>query len=87
MTAKIDMADQAARMIGAMLRRLHRETGFPMDCILAGAHAEVVAMMAASFGGSMTALCCEQAAERVRGLPPLGDTGDTLAFAEPAGRA
>ena len=45
MTTKNEMAEQAAEMIGSMLLRLHSETGLPLDCILAGAHAQVITMM------------------------------------------
>lgn len=85
MSEKNELAEQAAEKIGAMLLRLHRETGWPMDCILAGAHAQLIAVMAMNLGGPMTALCCERAAERVRNLPSLDTV--SLAFSEPAGRA
>ncbi|MFN3952949.1 MAG: hypothetical protein ACK4LQ_00750 [Pararhodobacter sp.] len=85
MTTKNEMAEQAAEMIGAMLLRLHSETGLPLDCILAGAHAQVITMMTTTLGGPMTAHCCEQAAERVRTLPSLDAV--SLAFSEPFGRA
>lgn len=85
MTTKNEMAEQAADMVGAMLLRLHSETGLPLECVLAGAHAEVIAMMTTALGGPMTAHCCELAAERVRDLPSLDAV--SLAFAEAAGRA
>jgi hypothetical protein len=80
-----DMAEEAAEMIGRMLVMLHQQSGIPMDCVLAGAHSQVIAMMTASVGGPMTALCCEQAAERVRDWPSLGAA--SLAFARPSGTA
>lgn len=85
MTTKNEMAEQAAEMIGAMLLRLQGETGFPLDCILAGAHAQIITMMTTTFGGPMTAHCCEQAADRVRSLPSLDAV--SLAYSEAAGRA
>lgn len=85
MTTRNEMAEQAAELIGAAILRIHRETGMPMECVLAGAHAEVVALMTSLVGGPMTAHCCEMAAAKVRCLPSANAM--RLASAAPAGSA
>lgn len=71
MTYRSDMANNAAEMVAVMLTQLQRETGIPFECILAGAHAQIVTMMTTTIGGPMAAHCCEAAASRVRNMPSL----------------
>lgn len=74
--------------IAARLRHtLDRLVGEGMEpsLVLAVAHAEAVAIMAANLGGDVAAQVCEQAAERVRHLPPA--PGAELAGMPCAGRA
>lgn len=82
---KRELADDAAELVGDVLVNLQRLTDIPTDCLLAGAHAEIIAMMARHLGGPMTASLCEQMAARVRDLPP--HSAASLALARPAGRA
>lgn len=82
---KEEIANNVAEKVGASLLRLHQETGFPLECILAGAHAEVITMMASAVGSRATATCCERAAERLRELPE--PTEYPLAFVHPVGEA
>lgn len=83
--AKQCMANAAAQAVRGTLVFLER-AGWPADAILAGAHAEIVALMAACLGGKEAAASCERAAERVRDLPPA-PMPDPLATAAPMGRA
>ena len=77
-------ADQAASCIRECMA-LMRESGMPWDSIIAGAHAEVVSVMALSFGGQMASDACARAAERVYALPSAAD--HALACAPAAGSA
>lgn len=85
MTEQDQMAMKAGEMVGRMILRLHEETGIPIHCILIGAHSQIVGMMSASVGGPMAAMCCEQAADRVRDWPSLDAV--SLAYAQPSGTA
>ena len=77
-------ADHAASCIRECMA-LMRESGMPWDSIIAGAHAEVVSVMALSFGGQMASDACARAAERVYALPSAAD--HALACAPAAGSA
>lgn len=81
---KAAAAEQAASCIRECMA-LMRESGMPWDCIIAGAHAEVISAMTLTFGGQMAAHCCTSAAERVCTLPSAAD--HALASARPAGSA
>ena len=85
MITENEMAEQAATLIGPMLIALQRKTGLSMAAIMVGTHAEIVAMMATTLGGPITAECCDRAARRVRNMPSMEDAG--LTFAAPAGHA
>lgn len=80
-----EQIEYTANLVGALLLRVHADTGAPIEAILAGAHAQVATMMVASLGGEETAELLENAAEQVRDLPALG--ASRLAFLAPAGRA
>ena len=77
-------ADQAASCIRECMAMM-RQSGMPWDSIIAGAHAEVVSVMALSFGGQMASDACTRAAERVCALPSAAD--HALACAPAAGSA
>jgi hypothetical protein len=69
MEAAINLAaDQAALTIAAL-----QATGLPLPLILVGFHAETVSALAAVMGGDAAAGCCQRAAARVAGLPPVCD--------------
>lgn len=85
MPTKTELAEQAAEAIRAALLRLHTKDGLPLDCLLIGAHAQIVTMMTTAMGGPMTAQCCERAADRVRSVP--SQAAVSLALAQPAGQA
>ena len=80
-----DIADQAARLVAKALVTIQNETGIATDLLLAGAHAQVVAMTVTHLGGPMAAAACERAARNARHLPSLAAC--MLAGATPAGRA
>lgn len=82
---KHQLADEAADLVAEALANIQGQTGMPTECLLAGAHAQIIAMMVMFLGGPMTALSCEQASARVRRLP--SKRAVSLAFARPAGRA
>lgn len=65
---KADMAHAVAVLLNPALMRLHRETGIPVECILAGAHAKIVAMIAGTFGADVAADACDRAAARLRDM-------------------
>jgi hypothetical protein len=87
MTAKTknELATEAADLMGDVLVTLQRLTGLPTECLLAGAHAQIVATMAASLGGPKAAQMIRSAADHVEHQPSLHAAA--LAFARPAGRA
>lgn len=86
---KHELADDAAELVQDVLVNLQRVTGIPTDCLLVGAHAQIVAMMTTQMGGPMTAKACEWMADQVRNLPSTHASAlaFALAFARPAGRA
>lgn len=82
---KAELCDDAAELVRDVLVNLQRITGIPTDCLLVGAHAEIIAMMTVHLGGPKTAMACDWAAGKVRDLPSAHAA--SLAFARPAGRA
>lgn len=78
-------ADEAARLVAEALVAIQNQTSLPTDALLAGAHAQVVAMIVTHLGGPMAAQTCEQAAAAVRHMPSLAAAA--LAGATPKGRA
>ena len=66
---RAEIADMAGQLVGEAIVEIHRKTGIPAELILAGAHAQIVSMLAHSLGGPVAALCAEKAAERVRNMP------------------
>lgn len=82
---KHELADDAAELVRDVLVNLQRATGIPTDCLLVGAHAQIIAMMTVHLGGPKTAKACEWSADKVRNLPSIH--ASALAFARPAGRA
>lgn len=78
-------ADEAAALVAEALVTIQNATGLPTDAILAGAHAQVVAMIVTHLGGPMAAATCERAAKSVRHLPSLA--ASSLARAAPRGSA
>lgn len=85
MTDKLAIAMEAGETLARTLARLHRENGWPLDAILAGALAELVAMLGETHGGEVASETLTQAAQRVRGMP--ADAAAALMLAQPAGRA
>lgn len=87
MTAKTkdELANEAADLVGDVLVTLQRLTGLPTECLLAGAHAQIVATMAANLGGPKAAQIIRSAADRIEHAPSAHAA--SLAFARPAGRA
>lgn len=79
------LADIAADLTADFVAKLHRDTGMPVELILAGAHAHIITAMVERFGGPMVAASCERAAERVRAMPSRDACA--LAYAAPAGTA
>lgn len=79
-----EAAQNIAEVVGDFLDGLIAE-GIPAELVLAGAHAQIIAMMTTRLGGPMTASSCERAADRFRHMPSL----DALALLStpPAGRA
>lgn len=82
------MTDEEIRIRQVMhvaLARLHVEEGIDLASVLAFAHAEILALMTAVYGGEVAKGCLENAARQVKGLPSLRDA--QLAAAVPQGRA
>jgi len=71
--------------IRAALLRLCLGQGIGLDRVLAVAHAETAAQIAATFGGDVPADCLRGAADQVEHLPAVADSA--LARAVPVGRA
>ncbi|GGE04843.1 hypothetical protein SAMN05421774_101808 [Gemmobacter megaterium] len=80
-----DMANEAADMVARMLADFQAITGYPPECIAAGAHGQIVATVTLLLGGPQAAVMFRQAAERVENLPSLHAA--SLAMRPPAGRA
>lgn len=80
--ALIDRATDV--MLGAIIEA-HRQTGLPIDAILAGAHVASLELMLRTLGQDVTAECCDRAAAQVRNIPAERLT--PLALAVPFGRA
>ncbi|OJH43013.1 hypothetical protein [Paracoccus sp. SM22M-07] len=78
-------ADEAANLVAQALVTIQNATGLPTEALLAGAHAQVVAMIVTHLGGPMAASTCERAAKAVRHMPSLA--ASSLARAAPQGRA
>lgn len=87
MTAKTkdELATEAADLMGDVLVTLQRLTGLPTECLLAGAHAQIVATMVMNLGGPLTAQAIRHVADRIEHQP--SSHAAALAFAPPAGRA
>lgn len=76
------MAAEAAERVQALIDQLERSEGLALDCILAGMHGHLVAMMVANLGGALTAQSCrdaatwaeqmQSAAERLAAAPTQG---------------
>lgn len=80
-----EIAAHAGEQVHKLLIKLQDETGIPTSCLLAGAHAQIVALMALAMGGPTAAARCEAAANKVRNTPSM--RAYSLAIAPPAGRA
>ncbi len=80
-----DIADEAAEIVRDALIAIQDSTGTPTDLLLAGAMAQVTAMMAAHLGGPFTAAHLTHIASCIRDKPSL--RACSLAHAVPAGRA
>ena len=78
-------AQAVADAVGAYLASLQAATGLHPSVVLAGAHAQVVAMMTATLGGPTTSAACKQAASRIVDTPSAAACA--LAFGPTAGRA
>jgi hypothetical protein len=77
--------EMVARRVNELLIELHREAGIPLAEVMAGAHSQVVVMLASILGGELAAERCISAAETVR---PVLSIQDALLFAaEPSGHA
>ncbi len=81
--------DEQIELIAASVRNvaqhLHYFNGIPAPLILAVMHAEVIAMIATTYGGAQAAQSARNAAEKVEGLPSYADC--PLAAMQPVGRA
>ena len=77
-------ADTAADAVRTLCRLL-ADQGLAPEAILAGAHAEIVAMMIVSLGGDVAGEAFRRAADRADQLPTLEEL--KLARATVAGRA
>ena len=82
---KDELCHDAAKLVRAALENLQRANDIPTDCLLLGAHAEIIAAMTLHLGGPKTAMACDWAAGKVRNLPSAHAA--SLAFARPTGRA
>lgn len=82
---KDEHCHDAAKLVREALENLQRTNDIPTDCLLLGAHAEIIATMTLHLGGPKTAMACDWAAGKVRNLPSAHAA--SLAFARPTGRA
>ena len=82
---RLSVAAQCADYIRASALTFQRETGAPIDVVLAGAHGQIVAMMILALGGPAVAQELRRIADLVEASEAPTDTG--LAFASPAGTA
>lgn len=80
-----DMADEVADMMAQFLADVQAVTGYPAECIAAGAHAQMLTTLAALVGGPQAAVMLRRAADRVENLPSLQAV--SLALCPPMGRA
>ena len=80
-----EYADNAALYAGELIGLLHSLSGGPRYATLSGLHAYLVTELAVLMGGKKAAAMCENAADRIRDLPPLPLDG--LATARPMGSA
>lgn len=78
-------ADQAILIGAELIDKVHELCGGPREAMLAGLHAYLVTELAALLGGKNAAALCENAANRIRHLPPMPMNG--LAAAQPMGSA
>ena len=78
-------ADQAILIGAELIDKVHELCGGPRTATLAGLHAYLVTELAALMGGTAAAALCENAANRIRHLPPMPMDG--LATAQPMGSA
>lgn len=79
------VANAAGALVEDYIDLLSKQTGVPVEVILIGAHAHIVAMLVERIGGELVAASCERAASRVRDLPSRGAC--ELTYAVPAGSA
>lgn len=77
--------EDAAKYVGSFIKAMCEPDGLPVNVVLAGAHAEVVALMVLSLGGTQTAEVLRRSATQIESNPSLSDL--SLAMAEPAGQA
>lgn len=69
-----DEAIQAADAVRGLLLQLHDDgRGLPWSAVLAGAHAEIVAAMTATYGAEMTIARMVNAADRIEGIPSAAE--------------
>ena len=81
--------DEQIRLVVAstqnMVVQLHQIEGIPLSLVLAVMHGEVMAMIAAGYGGAQAAGMARRAADDVEGYPEMNDC--KLATMQPQGRA
>lgn len=85
MKDRLEMAEEVAGSCRAYLSAMYGPGGMPVEVVLSGAHAEVVALMVLRMGGAMTADVLRRAATQIESAPSLSEVA--LAMAEPEGQA
>lgn len=81
-----EMSAIAADAVGSFIRKLSSDLGMPQDCVLAGAHAEIITTLVVEYGGDTVAGMCLSAAMRIQNLPSRTEAA-SLAHVRPAGHA
>ena len=82
---EIEMVEDVTRAIEDFLTRLTTEAGVPIPVVLAAAHAQTAAMMAAVYGAEAASLRMTHAALAIADAGRAPDFN--LASAQPVGRA
>lgn len=85
MTEQDKQTEMIASAIRAQMAHLARVHEIPPPLILAVAHAEIMSLIAATYGGDIAADCAERAAKRVGGFPSFSE--NELAGMAAQGRA
>lgn len=84
-TKEQEDTELVGELVTELLMRLNVEAGIPLASVLAGAHGQVVTILASVVGGEIAAERCMNAAEKVREYAPIADIA--LAAATPQGHA